>query len=144
MEKNLAVQAVITDIDQDLAACLRRNGDIESVRAFLRYCELRGFPSPDEDCGGWGCLCQVVANFAGADGPAIGVRSYLGDEEADFGVGIYVISEWEIVECIGHRESPTKRQGRGLLETLLAIDAAQPSGQRLGAELLISKANPDA
>lgn len=144
MEKSPAVQAVITDIDQDLAACLRRNGDIESVRALLRYCELRGFPSPDEDCGGWGCLCQVAANFAGADGPAIGIRSYLGDEEMDFGGSIYVISEWKIVECISHREGPVGWQGSGLLDTLLAIDAAQPNEQRLGAELLTSIANPNA
>ena len=33
---------------------LHWNGGRDSVTAFLRYCELKGYRAPDKDCYGWG------------------------------------------------------------------------------------------
>ena len=42
------------------------------MSAFLKYCELQGYRSPDTDCYGWAYLCQVVGNFFG-DGMSVGI-----------------------------------------------------------------------
>ena len=44
---------------------LHWNGGMDSVRAFLKYCELRNFRSPSEDSYGWARLAQVISNFMG-------------------------------------------------------------------------------
>lgn len=57
----------------------------KTVGAFLEYCELRGFRSPDNDPYGWARLCQAVANFMGADGLSVGISRYEGDARMDPG-----------------------------------------------------------
>jgi hypothetical protein len=44
---------------------LHWNGGYDSVSAFLKYCELKGYRTPDKDCYGWARLCQVIGNFFG-------------------------------------------------------------------------------
>lgn len=59
-------RAVITTEDKKLGIYLHWNGGRDSVEAFLRYCDLRGFRPPNSDEYGWARLCQVIANFMGA------------------------------------------------------------------------------
>ena len=42
-------RAVITTEGRDLSLYLHWNGGRDSVEAFLRYCDLRGFRAPDAD-----------------------------------------------------------------------------------------------
>ena len=48
-----------------LGIYLHWNGGIESVSAFLKYCELKGYRAPDSDCYGYARICQVIGNFFG-------------------------------------------------------------------------------
>lgn len=142
-------RAVITTRKRDLGVYLHWNGGRDSVGAFLEYCELRGFRSPDNDPYGWARLCQVVANFMGAEGLSVGISRCLGDAHMDPGDnGIYVIEGWRIAERlrteygpgwepIGMRDVRPEEEQRAhdRAEMLRAIDASQPEGQRLGAYL---------
>lgn len=142
-------RAVITTKDRGLGVYLHWNGGLDSVSAFLEYCELRDFRSPDRDSYGWARLCQVISNYMGADGLSVGISAYEGDERMDPGDnGIYIIEGWRIVqrlrteygpdwETVGMREvRPEEEQDEyGRDEMLRDIDAAQPEDQRLGAYL---------
>ena len=51
---------------------LHWNGGRDSVEAFLKYCELKGYRAPSEDDYGWAYLCGVITNFF-EDGLSIGI-----------------------------------------------------------------------
>jgi hypothetical protein len=106
------------------------NGGRDSVEGFLKYCELRGFRSPDTDCYGYARLIQVIANFFGADGLSVGVDTidHLDCDNGDNGV--YIIKGWEIVD---RQYFDWKEQTEYELNDMLhAIDEAQPKEQQLG------------
>ena len=48
-----------TDIKNstDIGIYLHWNGGRDSVQAFLKYCELKGYRSPEKDNYGWARLC---------------------------------------------------------------------------------------
>lgn len=129
-------RAVITTEKRDLGVYCHWNGGRDSVEAFLRYCDLRGFRSPDTDEYGWARLCQVIANFMGASGLSVGISRYTGDRSMDPGDnGIYVIRGWEIVDRV-HPYEPFAEQMEYELDAMLRdIDVSQPEDQRLGAYL---------
>lgn len=108
------------------AVYLHWNGGRDSVEAFLKYCELRGFRHFNTDYG-MARFCQVVGNFFGADGSSIGITddvSSCGDN------GVYVIDGWEIVERIDFEGF--EQSEHNLEEMLIEIDNAQPLNQQLG------------
>ena len=76
---------------------LHWNGGRDSVEAFLKYCELKGFRSPETDDYGWARLAQVIANYFGGDGLSIGVNrvDHLDCDNGDNGT--YFIEDWKIV-----------------------------------------------
>lgn len=129
-------RAVITTEGRDLSLYLHWNGGRDSVEAFLRYCDLRGFRAPDADDYGWARLCQVIANFMGANGLSVGISRYTTDEREDPGDnGIYVIRGWEIVGRVYPYDGFREQDEYPLDEMLRDIDAAQPADQQLGALL---------
>lgn len=129
-------RAVITTEARDLGIYLHWNGGRDSVEAFLRYCELRGFRSPDSDEYGWARLCQVIANFMGASGLSVGISRYTTDKQMDPGDnGVYVTRGWEIVDRVYPYTPFEEEREYPLCEMLGAIDASQPEDQRLGAYL---------
>ena len=130
-------RAVITTPARRLGVYLHWNGGRDSVEAFLKYCELRGFRSPDTDEYGWARLCQVICNFmVGANGLSVGISRYTTDERMDPGDnGIYVIRGWEIVDRIYPYAPFVEQDDYPLDEMLRDVDAAQPRDQRLGAFL---------
>ena len=102
---------------------LHWNGGRDSVEAFLKYCELRGFRTPDTDCLGWARLVQVIANFFGNDGLSVGINTI--DRLSDYlDNGVYIIKGW----YINDREDFTgkEQQEYPLNEMLHAIDENQP------------------
>ena len=129
--------AIIKAKDNDnKGVYLHWNGGRDSVEAFLKYCELKGFRSFNDDYG-IARFCQVVGNFFGADGLSLGIV----DNPLNLGAdnGIYIVDGWEIVgrEDFAGRE----QQEYDLQGMLIAIDEAQPKKQQLG-EYLTAKEVP--
>ena len=103
---------------------LHWNGGRDSVEGFLKYCEIRGFRAPDEDCYGFARLVQVIANFFGDDGLSIGVDTLDRLDTANWDNGTYIIEGWKIV---GREYFKGEEQDNyPLNEVLEAIDKKQP------------------
>lgn len=75
---------------------LHWNGGIDSVEAFLAYCEIKGFRSPDSDCYGWAYLCTVIGNFFG-DGLSLGIDVVDSLDTDNGDNGTYFIEGWKVV-----------------------------------------------
>ena len=108
---------------------LHWNGGRDSVEAFLKYMELRGFRSPDVDCYGWARLCQVIGNyFGGTLSVGIDVINRLDCDNWDNGT--YIIEGWKIVG----REffDGAEQKSYDLVEMMKDIDEKQPSHDQLG------------
>ena len=122
-------RAVIKPVGKNIGVYLHWNGGIDSVTAFLKYCELKGFRSFD-DAYGMARFCQVVGNFFGG-GLSIGIETdvSISKEYAEWlDNGIYVVKDWDIVE---HLHSNEGREGYDLNEMLKEIDKKQPPSERL-------------
>ena len=140
-------RAVITDESKGCGIYIHWNGGIDSIKAFAKYCELRGFRGfPD----GYGMarLTQVIANFFGGD-LSIGIVSDPLRWVDGCDNGLYIIKGWQIV---GHYKSDRdyegddvkliewgeeKREGYDILETIMTIDKTQPKEDQLGREYII-------
>lgn len=113
---------------------LHWNGGYDSVSAFLKYCELKGYRSPDTDCYGWARLCQVIGNFFGGD-TSIGIDRCCTLDCDNYDNGVYIIKGWKIVGREYKRSFEQKNYD--LLEMLKAINEAQPEKERLDEQVLI-------
>lgn len=108
---------------------LHWNGGRDSVQAFLKYCELKGYREPDSDNYGWARLVQVIANYFGDDGLSIGIDkvNHLDCDNGDNGT--YLIEGWNIV---GRMYFDRKEQSEYPLEGMLKdIDSRQPEHSQL-------------
>lgn len=113
---------------------LHWNGGRDSVEAFLKYCELKGYRPPDKDNYGWARLCQVIANFFGGDGLSIGI-DILRKLDCDNGDnGVYIVEDWKIVDRKYH--SGSEQCEYDLIEMLKSIDESQPTNEQLGDYIL--------
>lgn len=104
------------------------NGGRDSVEAFLKYCEMKGYRSPSYDNYGWARLCQVIGNFFGGElSVGIDVVNHLDCDNYDNGV--YIIDGWEIVD----REyfKGTEQDRYDLEEMLHDIDCSMPEKERI-------------
>lgn len=112
---------------------LHWNGGRDSVEAFLKYCELKGFRAPSDDCYGMARLCQVICNFFGG-GLSCGIDTlcHLDCDNGDNGV--YIIDGWNIV---GRKyfECDEEQDAYPLNEMLIDIDNAQPEDEQIGKYL---------
>lgn len=108
------------------------NGGRDSIRAFLKYCELKGYRAPDTDCYGWARLVQVIANFFGGS-TSIGIDT-IDRLDCDNGDnGTYIIKGWEIVGREYFRGS--EQDTYDLDEMLEEIDECMPGKEQLGEYL---------
>jgi hypothetical protein len=124
-------RAVIATESKDIGVYLHWNGGRDSVEAFIKYAELRGFRPPETDSYGWARLTQVIANFFGGD-LSIGVGKYETLDTDNFDNGVYIIKDWKI---IGREFFKGDEQHEyKLLDCLLDIDKKQPREDRLGEE----------
>lgn len=125
-------RAVITNGNIDIY--VHWNGGIDSVTAFLKYCEMRKFRTDDY---GMARLTQVIANFFGGD-LSIGITAH----NSTWGYldnGVYYIKDWQIVKHTddeGNLIEYEQHEGYDLVKMLIDIDNCQPEDDRLGEENL--------
>lgn len=108
---------------------LHWNGGYDSVSAFLKYCELKGYRSPDSDDYGWARLCQVIGNFFGG-GLSVGINLVNNLDCANWDNGTYIIKGWEIVDR-EHFEG-SEQMNYNMEEMLLDIDKCMPVHEQIG------------
>lgn len=90
-------RAVITTRDKNIGVYLHWNGGRDSVEAFLKYCELKGYRTPERDNYGWARLCQVIGNYFGGE-LSLGIDKYEKLDRDNGDNGVYIIKNWKIVD----------------------------------------------
>lgn len=118
---------------------LHWNGGRDSIEAFLKYCELKGYRSPSDDCYGWSCLIMTIGNFFGT-GMSIGIDTvnHLDMDNGDNGV--YIIDGWKIVDRVFFTGAEQKQYN--LLEIVADINECQPKKMQIPSELLTAELIP--
>ena len=111
---------------------LHWNGGRDSVEAFLKYCELKGYRSPSSDNYGWARLCQVIGNFFGGS-TSIGIDLISKLDYDNWDNGTYIIENWKIVDrkCFAGLE----QDSHNFKSMLKEIDKKQPKEEQLGSYL---------
>ena len=107
---------------------LHWNGGYDSVSAFLKYCELKGYRTPDTDNYGWARLCQVIGNFFGGS-TSIGIDTVDKLDCDNYDNGVYIIEGWEIVDRKHKRNA--EQMNHAMEDMLLAIDNAMPENEQI-------------
>lgn len=115
---------------------LHWNGGRDSVNAFLRYCKLKRYRSPEADSYGWLRLCQVIGNFFGG-GLSAGIENIDFTKNPHTDNGVYIIEDWEIVDR--KYFSGLEQDNYKLSEFLEEIDETMPVGEQLGKDFFNSK-----
>lgn len=96
----MANRAVITtkeNFDNDgVGVYLHWGGGKDSVEAFLKYCELKGYISPNSNSYGWASLCGVITNYFG-DGSSVCIDNVSKLDCDNCDNGTYIIDDWKIV-----------------------------------------------
>ena len=132
-------RAVITTKNKKIGVYVHWNGGRDSIEAFLKYCELQNFPSPEKDYYGWARLCQVISNFF-EGGLSIGIDEYYKLDVDNGDNGTYIIKDWQI---IGREHFEGFEQNEHDLEQMLiAIDKAQPKHMQLNEFLNAEEIEP--
>lgn len=124
-----------TDIKNstDIGIYLHWNGGRDSVQAFLKYCELKGYRSPEKDNYGWARLCQVIGNFFGGE-LSIGIDSCCSLDCDNWNNGVYIIKDWKIV---GRKYfDGIEQDNYNLKDMLFDINEAQPEGEKLDKKVI--------
>lgn len=126
-------RAVITTKDKRIGIYLHWNGGRDSVEAFLKYCELRGFRCPENDNYGWARMCQVIGNFFGGD-LSLGIDTLDHLDCDNWDNGVYIIEKWQIV---GREYFKGKEQMHyDFKEMLHEINDRQPETDRLDPKVI--------
>lgn len=120
-------RAVISDRRKKIGVYLHWNGGYDSVSAFLKYCEMKGYRSPDKDNYGWARLCQVIGNFFGGAN-SIGIDRYDNLDIDNGDNGVYIIEDWEIVDRLYYEGE--EQNEYDLKEMLLEINKTQPENEQ--------------
>ena len=129
---NRAVITTVGATDNTTGIYLHWNGGVNSVEAFLAYCDMKGFRSPDGDCYGWAYLATVIGNFFG-DGLSLGVDRIKCLDTDNYDNGVYYIKGWRIVgRSEGYPQQLATDKSK-LYEFLLEINKCQ------GANIKVSK-----
>ena len=117
-----------------LGIYLHWNGGKDSVEAFLKYCELHGYDTPDNH--GWLCLGTVISSFLGVGCSAeINIASHMDLDNYDNGV--YIIDGWKIV---GRKYLHNKEQHyHNLKDMLESINEKMPVEDKIDSEFFKAK-----
>lgn len=132
-------RAVIKTNNSNIGIYLHWNGGRDSVEAFLKYCELKNYRTPDKDSYGWARLTQVISNFLGGS-TTIGIEELSKLDQDNYDNGVYVIKGWEIVDR--KYFDGTEQNEYDLKEMLIDIDEAQPKNEQLGSDYLNAEIIP--
>lgn len=136
MGNRAVIQTRETYENETTGVYLHWNGGRDSVEAFLKYCELKGYRAPDSDSYGWARLCQVIGNFFGG-GLSLGIGNFSKDAGEYQDNGTYIIEGWEIVDR-KHYDYP-EQNSYDLIEMLIEIDKRQPLREQLGENFITAK-----
>ena len=109
---------------------LHWNGGRDSVQAFLKYCELKGYRDPVYDDYGWARLCQVIGNYFGGD-TSIGINTCNNLDCDNYDNGVYIIRNWQIVDR--KYFNGEEQDNYDLFDMVCNIDECQPTREQLGA-----------
>lgn len=126
---NRAVITTKANMDNNgVGVYLHWNGGRDSVRAFLKYCELKGYRAPSEDNYGWARLCQVIGNFFGGS-TSLGIDTVNHLDCNNWDNGVYLIEGWEIV---GRMYFEGEEQDEyDLIGMLNEINQSMPESERI-------------
>ena len=126
---NRAVITTKENMDNNgIGVYLHWNGGRDSVRAFLKYCELKGYRAPSEDNYGWARLCQVIGNFFGGS-TSLGIDTVNNLDCNNWDNGVYLIEGWEIVgRMYFEGEEQDEYDLVGMLKT---INDSMPESERI-------------
>lgn len=148
-------RAVITNTEKNTGIYVHWNGGIDSVTAFLKYCELRKFRA-FPDTYGTARLTQIIANYFGGD-LSIGIVDDPESWAEGADNGLYVVDGWKIVEHYKYEHhwkdddsgecdiekvsvlGNEYHEGYDLDEMLMDIDEAQPVKDQLGKQFLTAE-----
>ena len=108
---------------------LHWNGGYDSVSALLKYCELKGYRTPDADNYGWARLCQVIGNFFGGS-TSIGIDIVSNLDCDNYDNGVYIIEGWKIVDR--KYFNGTEQKNHGMDKMLIDIDESMPKDEQIG------------
>ena len=111
---------------------LHWNGGYDSVSAFLKYCEIKGYRTPDKDDYGWARLCQVIGNFFGGS-TSVGINVVNKLDCDNWDNGVYIIENWKIVDrkyFNGNEQMEYEME-----EMLMEIDKRMPVKEQIGEYL---------
>ena len=129
---NRAVITTRENFDKNgVGVYLHWNGGYDSVEAFLKYCDIKGYREPEMDNYGWARLCQVIANFFDG-GLSIGIDTLNRLDCNNGDNGVYIIENWKIVGREYH--SGEEQHSHDLLAMLLKINSMQPEHEQLSEE----------
>ena len=133
-------RAVITTPSKKIGIYLHWNGGRDSVEAFLKYCELQNFESPEKSFYGWARLSQVISNYF-KGGLSIGIDEYYKLDTDNWDNGVYIIKNWQI---IGREFKRYEEQNEyDLNKMLVLIDKKQPKHMQLGEFLDAEEVNAE-
>ena len=126
---NRAVITTKANMDNNgVGVYLHWNGGRDSVRAFLKYCELKGYRAPSDDGYGWARLCQVIGNFFGGS-TSLGIDTVNNLDCNNWDNGVYLIEGWEIVgRMYFEGEEQDEYDLVGMLKT---INDSMPESERI-------------
>ena len=126
---NRAVITTKENMDNNgIGVYLHWNGGRDSVRAFLKYCELKGYRAPSDDNYGWARLCQVIGNFFGGS-TSLGIDTVNNLDCNNWDNGAYLIEGWEIVgRMYFEGEEQDEYDLVGMLKT---INDSMPESERI-------------
>lgn len=126
-------RAVITTENKDLGVYLYWNGGRDSVEAFLMYCKLKGYRTPENDCYGWARLCQVIGNFFGGE-LSVGIDKYKKLDLDNLDNGVYIIKDWGIVgrDYVRNEEQTYY----SLSDMVKTINSKQPHDEQLNEDYI--------
>lgn len=124
-------RAIIKPVDSTISLYLHWNGGRDSVDAFLKYCEMKGYRGLGQDTGyGLARLAQVVGNYFGGT-MSVGLCLCDGTKDSADMIdnGIYIVKGWDIVDRIYRG---LEQDEYSLHEMIQIIDKAQPKDEQLG------------
>jgi hypothetical protein len=120
---------VIKEVDkEEIGVYLHWNGGYDSVSAFLKYCELKEYRCPQNDCYGWARLCQIIGNFFGGSS-SLGIDKCGRLDCDNYDNGVYLIKDWKIVGRVYFKGK--EQNCYPLLESLLEINRRQPVNEQM-------------
>ena len=148
-------RAIIKGKGTDMGVYVHWNGGYDSVRAFVEYCKLKGYRSPEVDSYGLARLCQVVGNFFGGTS-SVGIVAMPGTKRMSarkmkeyWGLdnGIYELQNWDIVshwryDGVLISSEDEYHEGYDLTRMLLKIDECMPISEQLGKDYITADVVP--